>query len=427
MFSPARPHELRYMFVDFNAFFASVEQHDEPALRGWPVIVTPLPSEHSGAIAASYEAKAVGIRRGTSVAEARRLFPRVAIRPARHDRYVAVHTALMEEIGRHIPVTQIHSIDECLCALDRLHACADSAQTKAAAVKHGIKTNVGPALRASIGLAASPLLAKLASDLVKPDGVTVLTNTMLPDALADLPLRAVPGIGEGVAARLQRVGVVDFHALWRLAPKQMRALWGSVEGERFYYNLHGYDVRHAEPAAKRMIGHSRVLSGTDRQPDRARIVARALILKAASRLRFYGLHAGAMHLSIKLEDNAALGHEAVLRPTQNSWRFLRELDAFWPHMVTHVRRIRGARARLKLVSCYLHDLHSGPPQRDLFIPPEEDAHDAREADLWRRIDRLNQRHGKGKVLLASQAGLDLNYLGVKIAFSRVPEAAEFEC
>lgn len=98
----------------------------------------------------------------------------------------------------------------------------------------------------------------------------------------------------------------------------MRAIWGSVEGERFHYGLHSYDLRREEPAHRRMIGHSRVLSGTDRRPEGARIVARALILKAASRLRFYDLYAGAMHLSVKLENDGALGHEAVLRPTQNS-------------------------------------------------------------------------------------------------------------
>lgn len=427
MFGRADPHELRYMFIDFNAFFASVEQHDDPTLRGRPVIVTPLPSEHSGAIAASYEAKAWGIGRGTSVAEARRLFPGIAVRPARHDRYVAVHAALMEEIGRHIPVTRICSIDECLCALDRMESCSDRALAKATAIKRGIAVNVGPSLKASIGLAASPLLAKLASDLVKPDGLTVITNAMLPEALAGLPLRAIPGVGEGVARRLLRAGVDDFAGLWQLAPKQMRAIWGSVEGERLHYGLHGYDVRHAEPTLKRMIGHSRVLSGSDRQPEGARIVARALVLKAASRLRFYGLHAGAMHLTVKLENEGALGHEAVFRATQNSWRFLRELDAFWPHMVTHLHQLRGEQARLKLVSCHLYDLRSEPPPLDLFISPEEDARDARQAGLWRRIDNLNRRYGKQTVALGSQTGLDLNYLGVKIAFSRVPEAAEFEC
>ncbi len=427
MFINAGPRELRYMFIDFNAFFASVEQHDEPDLRGKPVIVIPLRSEYSGAIAASYEAKALGIGRGTSVIDARKICPEITVRTARHDRYVEIHGALMAEIGRHIPVTQICSIDECLCALDLTETRPDAARVKALEVKRGIARNVGEALKCSIGLAASPLLAKLAGEMVKPDGLTAIDNAMLPDALADLPLRAIPGIGNGVETRLARAGIRDFHGLWRLQAKQARALWGSVEGERFYYGLHGYDIRRAEPATKRMIGHSRVLSGEYREAAGARIVARALILKAASRLRHYNLHAGSMHLSAKPASGGAMGHEAVFRPTQNSWRFLRELDAFWPRMVARLQGRGDGPVRLKLVSCYLHDLRPEPPPLDLFVSPEEDADDARQAGLWRIIDDLNRRHGRQKVELGSQAGLDLNYLGVKIAFSRVPEAAEFEC
>lgn len=427
MFARAGPHELRYLFIDFNAYFASVEQHDEPALRGRPVIVTPLKSEYSGAIAASYEAKALGISRGTSVAEARRLCPDIAVRPARHDRYVAIHKELMVEIERHIPVVQVCSIDECLCELDRTETTRLAAEAKARDIKRGIARNIGPMLKASIGLSTSPLLAKLASELVKPDGLTLIDNSMLPDALVNLPLRAIPGIGEGVETRLARAGVNDFTGLWKLQPKQARALWGSVEGERFYYGLHGYDIRREAPAAKRMIGHSRVLSGEYRRPDGARIVARALILKAASRLRYYDLHAGAMHFTAKLASEIALGHEAVFRPTQNSWRFLRELDAFWPQIMDVVRSSDGANAELKLVSCYLHDLRAEPPPLDLFVSREEDARDARQAALWCCIDDLNRRYRKQAVVLSSQYGLDLNYLGVKIAFSRVPEAAEFEC
>ncbi len=220
----------------------------------------------------------------------------------------------MTEIARHIPVTPVCSIDECLCALDR----TESNHATARSVKDGIARNVGVSLKASIGLAAGPALAKLASEWNKPDGLTLIDNAMLPQALADLPLRAIPGIGEGVENRLVRPGIRDFSGLWQLKAKQARASWGPVEGERFHYGLHGYDSRRAEPAGNRMIGHSRVLSGACRQPDGARTVARALILQAASRLRYYGLFAGATHLSAKRESGGALGYEAVFRPSQNS-------------------------------------------------------------------------------------------------------------
>lgn len=423
-FAPSRD-ELRYMFIDFNAFFASVEQYDDPALMGRPVLVTPLASEHSGAIAVSYEAKAFGIVRGTSVVDARRLCPRIAVRPARHDRYVALHHLLMGEIERYVPVLRVYSIDECLCRLSRTEQHADAAKATARSVKAGIYAAFGPALRCSIGLASSPLLAKLASDLQKPDGLVALPMSFLPETLADLPLRAIPGIGHGISARLEKSGIRDFHALWMVEPRHARAIWGSVEGERFIYGLHGHDLPMTQEAqAKRMIGHSRVLDGRDRHPDKARIVARALLLKAASRLRRYGLHAGAMHISIKFYPEGAIAQDVQFRATQNSWRFLAALDEYWQPMMEAARRGLPY-ARLKMVNVHLFDLRTCPAEPDLFIAVGADARDARQAALWNRIDHLNQRFGGAKIMLASQQKLDLNYIGVKIAFSRIPDATEF--
>ena len=250
---------LAYLFLDFNAYFASVEQHDRPELRGRPVIVTPLASEHTGAIAASYEAKAYGIKRGTTVKEARALCPDIAVRPARHDRYVEVHKRLMAEIERHLPLVKIYSIDEAAFRLSRSERDRNLAMETARRVKRGIAENVGPALKASVGLAPSKLLAKLAAERVKPDGLTVLELSDLPEKLADIPLTDIPGVGRGVEARLAKSGVTDFVMLWNLEPKRARAIWGSVAGERFWYGLHGYDTH--EPATKKsMIGHSRVLT-----------------------------------------------------------------------------------------------------------------------------------------------------------------------
>lgn len=96
-------HPLRFLFIDFNSYFAAVEQHDDPQLAGKPVIVIPIDSEHTGAIAASYEAKALGISRGTSVREARAICPGIAVRSARHDRYVEMHNRLMAEIENAFP------------------------------------------------------------------------------------------------------------------------------------------------------------------------------------------------------------------------------------------------------------------------------------------------------------------------------------
>jgi DNA polymerase-4 len=419
-------HPLRSLFIDFNGYFAAVEQHDDPRLVERPVIVIPIDSEHTGAIAASYEAKDLGISRGTSVRDARRICPHIAIRPARHDRYVEMHNMLMAEIERHLPIAKIYSIDECACRLDRHECDVERARAKAEEIKAALARNIGPALRCSIGIAPSTLLAKLAAELVKPDGLVPIEYYQLPNALEGLPLRAIPGVGEGVARRLARAGVEDFSSLWKLPPKQARAIWGSVVGERFIYALRGHEIPDEGPPQKQMIGHSRVLSPKSQSPGEARVVARALLLKAASRLRLYGLHASHLHLAIRLRPAGWFEQECAFVKTQNSWVLLRQLDALWDRALDTFGGL-SLSMRMGLVSVSLHGLSESGPEPDLFVLSDELEAQEKSIGLWERIDGLNRRYKKQIVTLASQRGLDLNYLGVKIAFSRVPEAAEFNC
>jgi DNA polymerase IV len=417
-------HPLRYLFIDFNSYFAAVEQLDEPALRGRPVMVIPIASEHSGAIAVSYEGKALGIRRGTGTQEARALCPDIAIRVARHDRYVAVHHLLMAEIGRHLPITRVFSVDECACRLDATETDPARALALARRIKRGIARNIGAPMRSSIGIAPSVLLAKIAAESHKPDGLTLVEASQLPGALAHLPIEDIPGVGPAMAVRLHRAGFDTFTSLWALAPKHARTLWGSVVGERFAYALKGYDILDEAPTEKRSIGHSRVLSAPWNRPDKARIVTRALILKAASRLRLNDLYAGRLSFYARLRPSGRVYHETALDiATQNSWQLLRALDALWAQALPQL----CAAERIGTVSITLTALSPHKPQPDLFIPAERLARDRQEALLWSRIDRINRRYPKRAIALASQQAVDLNYLGVKIAFSRVPDDEEFMC
>lgn len=420
-------HPLRFLFIDFNSYFAAVEQQDDPSLRGRPVIVTPLESEHTGAIAVSYEAKAMGIGRGTSVRDARARCPGIAVRSARHERYVEMHDLLMKEIGRHLPIARIYSIDECACRLDSREQQREAAIAKGNAIKAAIRTNIGPCLRSSIGIASSTLLAKLAAELQKPDGLTCIEAHELPQALSGLPLRAIPGVGEGIEARLDRAGVKDFTSLWQLPPKQARAIWGSVVGERFIYLLRGHDIPDEMPQAKTMIGHSRVLSPQHQHPAEARIVARALLLKAATRLRIHNLYAARLRLSLRIRPAGWFEQECAFTATRNSWTFLNALNALWDQALRHLRSAGFGGGRIALVAIDLHDLRETGPEPDLFTPADERAGDDNQTLLWEKIDGLNRQYKRQMITLASQRGLDLNYLGVKIAFSRVPDAAEFHC
>ncbi|MEM9810648.1 MAG: impB/mucB/samB family protein [Pseudomonadota bacterium] len=440
---------LGYLFIDFNAFFASVEQLDDPALQGRPVIVLPHESEASSAIAVSYEARDYGIRRGTKAREARELCPEVIIRPARHDRYVAIHKQIKDVLGTVVPIQKVYSVDEMACRLAPSEATAARAVPLALRVKEVLRETIGPALRGSIGLAQTRLLAKLAAERQKPDGLTVLEPSDLPHKLHGIDIASIPGIGASMVRRLERANICSFQELWDLEPKKARRIWGSVAGERFWYALHGWETD--EPDTKRsMIGHSRVLDRRYENPEGARRVAHALMMKAAARLRRGRFRARTVTLRTKLrgKGDKLPGYEGgmAMPLTQDSYACLAALDALWEDQCAMLTRDLGTHAlRFGHVAIFLTGLVAEDEvdmqQQDLFAEPRKTAQKSRREELWRLVDAINtdkdgriaalgshKRRGPAVgryVTLAAQNGLDLNYLGGKIAFSRVPDEAEF--
>ncbi|HVW78020.1 MAG TPA: hypothetical protein VHB45_10435 [Alloacidobacterium sp.] len=150
---------LRWLYLDLNSYFASVEQQLHPELRGRPVAVLPVMAETTCCIAASYEAKAYGVQTGTDVAEARRLCPGIAFVQAQQDAYVHFHRRICEVVQQCLPVEQVLSIDEMSCRLMGRQCEPENAVALAKKIKAKIRSEVGECLRCSIGLAPNALLA----------------------------------------------------------------------------------------------------------------------------------------------------------------------------------------------------------------------------------------------------------------------------
>ncbi|MEM1057605.1 MAG: DNA polymerase, partial [Verrucomicrobiota bacterium] len=174
---------LRSLVIDFNAYFASCEQHWRPELRGRPVAVTPVLTATGCCIAASYDAKAHGVRTGSRVAEARKLCPEIKIVEARPDLYIELHHRLKAVVEDCTHVASVLSIDEIECRLTGKQCRPDEARRLAARIKEAIASRVGPSLGCSIGVAPNALLAKIASKLEKPNGLTLLREEDLPERL----------------------------------------------------------------------------------------------------------------------------------------------------------------------------------------------------------------------------------------------------
>ena len=234
---------LNWLFVDLNSYFASVEQQDRPELRGRPVGVVPMMADTTCCIAASYEAKAHGVKTGTIVADAKRMCPNIVLVEARHEIYVDYHHRIVEAVESCLPVTAVMSIDEMACRLMGRERPLLAALELGRKVKARIQEKVGPFLRSSVGLATSRYLAKVASDMEKPDGLVALPLDVLPEALRRLTLRDLPGIGAKTEKRLNEKGIHTMDDLLKLDCEQAGELWGSVWGERLWHWLQGRRLR----------------------------------------------------------------------------------------------------------------------------------------------------------------------------------------
>lgn len=296
---------LRYLFIDMNAFFASVEQQDDRSLRHRPVAVIPTDAETTACIAASYEAKAFGVKTGTAVWEARKLCPKIIFKVANHRRYVIMHNRIVEAVASVVPVERILSIDEMTCRLTGDERHPERAIEVGLRIKDAIRQRAGDYLTCSIGAAPNSLLAKMAADMKKPDGLTVLTDADLPDALFRLKLQDFPGIGPRMERRLNLYGVFTVRQLCQMSAKSLSEVWGSsVLGGRWYRLLRGEDV--TDPVTRRQtVSHSHVLPPDLRTDTGAYGVLIRLTHKAAARLRKINYWAGSVSVSVGYRDTDA--------------------------------------------------------------------------------------------------------------------------
>ncbi len=406
---------VQMLYLDMNSYFASVAQQVEPELRGRPVGIVTTLHESAACIAASYDAKAKGIRVGTRMFEARAMCPGIVFRAARHDIYVDFHAQIKAAIERVLPIEAVHSVDEVSCRLTGNAQRLPNALRLAEAARQSIYKHAGVALHCSIGLGSSRLLAKIAGELHKPSGTDWLTPAVLPDKLAHLQLTDMPGISRSMNARLEAAGVTDIPTLYALTPRHARAIWRSVSGERFIRALQGEDI--PDPSTKaHSFGHSQVLSGASRSPERARLIMRRLLVKAATRLRRGGYFATYLHISVKNQNYKRLGSGAKIPATQDSFALLAHMEQHWQRL---------APQKVFTTSVMLGGLVSNENHTpDLFESRKVGSLTEREK-LCLTLDALNHRYGRDTIIFGEPPRGMAAFSGAKIAFGRVPLKVEF--
>ena len=421
-----------FLHIDLNSFFASVEQQLHPEYRGKPTAVTATMADTGTIIAASYEAKAFGVKTGTKVGEAKRLCPGIGLVNGNHTTYAKYSHDIAAAVERICPVAHTPSIDEMVCQLMGREQEPPRARQIALEIKQAIRDDVGETLRCSIGMAPNRYLAKIASDMQKPDGLIGLLPSQLPRAIAHLELRDLPGVGARTEARLHARGITTMMQLLSLDRNGMHALWDSVWGDRLYHWLRGGvtgdDGAPVSSDLQKSLGHSHVLGPEHRTQEGAWAVAHKLLHKAAMRLRMERFHTSTMAVTLKFALNreeaaraAKLKHhtsgikhsgwamEARFRPCQDTLTLLDVLKGIWrerPDGPEHQRPFFVGVTMRNL-------LPDGDVPKMLF---EEPGH---RNELSATMDKLNLKFGHSTVHFAGMLPAR-DSAPTRIAFTQIP-------
>lgn len=378
------------MHMDMDAFFASIEQLDNPQLRGRPVVVG---GEHRGVVSTcSYEARRFGIRSAMPVAEARRRCPHaVYIRP-RMQRYAEMSALVRETIARFSPRVEMASVDEAYLDATGLERLFGPVEAMGYSLKEAVKTATG-GLTCSVGIAPVKFLAKIASEQRKPDGLFLLAPEAVPAFLAALPVTAVPGVGRHFAAELASMGVKNCADVSRYGADFWQRRYGKA-GAVLWARAHGEDPREVVPWSAPKSESAEVTLDEDTLD---RELLRTWLLRHAERvgasLRRQGLAGRTVTLKIKYADFRQITRQVTLD------RRVCSTESIYEAACAILDRLELA-GRVRLVGVGVSGFEAGAPEQ-LSLMPEKAAageEEKKRDKLNMAVDALRSRYGTKAVV-----------------------------
>jgi DNA polymerase-4 len=284
------------LHADLDAFYASVEQRDDPRLRGRPVIVG-----GGVVLAASYEAKAYGIRTAMGGDEARRLCPRAVVVPPRMSAYSEASKAVFEVFHDTTPFVEGLSIDEAFLDVRGMQRIAGSPVEIAVRLRSDVLERVG--LPITVGVARTKFLAKVASGVAKPDGLLVVQPDRELAFLHPLPVERLWGVGAVTARKLHEHDIATVGDVARLDEGTLMALLGRASGRQLHALAHNRDARPVQPRRRRRsIGAQRALGRKPRSPDELDVFLVGLVDRVTRRMRAAGRVGRTVVLRLRFAD-----------------------------------------------------------------------------------------------------------------------------
>ncbi|WP_249466405.1 DNA polymerase IV [Amycolatopsis thermalba] len=379
------------LHADLDAFYASVEQRDDPSLRGRPVIVG-----GGVVLAASYEAKARGVRTAMGCAQALRLCPSAVVVPPRMAAYSAASKAVFAVFEQITPLVEGLSIDEAFLDVGGLARIAGPPSEIAAGLRRAVAEQVG--LPITVGVARTKFLAKVASGVAKPDGLLVVPHDRELEFLHPLPVERLWGVGRVTAGKLHARGIRTVGQVAERGEAELVALLGRAGGRHLFALAHNRDPRPVVAGRRRRsIGAQRALGRRARSPDELDEILAALTDRLARRLRAAHRVCRTVVLRMRFADySRATRSQTVPRPTAHTEDILATARGLLAAAMPLIRE-RG----ITLIGLALSNLDNDTPVQ-LELPFDEHPPDALDAAL----DRVRDRYGAKAVTRAMLLGRD---------------------
>ncbi len=383
-----RERQRWIMHMDMDAFFASIEQKDDPSLRGLPVIVG---GGHRGVVSTcSYEARRFGVRSAMPMSEARRRCPNAVFLRPRMARYAEVSALVRGVLGDFSPRVEMASVDEAYLDATGMEGVFGSVEAMGRRLKQAVREATG-GLTCSVGAAPVKFLAKIASEQRKPDGLFILGPEGVEAFLLDLPVTAVPGVGRTFAEALARLGVSTCGQAARLGGEFWRKRFGR-QGELLHDRARGIDPREVQPFAP---PKSESAETTLEEDTRDRDVLDRWLLRHAERvgasLRRQGLAGRTVTLKVKFEDFRQVTRQVTLP------RRICGTEAIYKTARGILDALELPR-RVRLIGVGVSGFEEGPPEQgSLLAEAGPAAEDARLGRLDRAVDSLCEKYGRGAV------------------------------
>jgi DNA polymerase-4 len=372
--------------VDMDAFYASVEQRDRPELRKLPVIVGADPKGRGVVSAASYEARVFGVRSAMPISRAYRLCPQGVYLPVDMAKYARVSGEIMAILGDFSPLVEPVSVDEAFVDLTGTQTLWGPPADAVRRIKARIREETG--LTASAGLAANKFVAKVASDLEKPDGLVVVPAGREAAFLAPLPIERLWGVGKATAKELQALGVTTIGQLQKLSPRALTARLGP-HGPDLLALAFGRDDRAVEPfSPPKSMGAEETFERDCRDLARLEETLRGQAERVARELRAEGLAACRVTLKLRWADFRTLTRSHTGDPTQDGLEIYRRAAT----LLARERLIQPVRLIGVSASTFKPEARGQLPLLDPAA--------VRREQLARAVDRITGRYGRSAILPA---------------------------